>query len=126
MMGRKACQKNRKSCSLIAAEQELCSAVTNVITSAITMPRTDRADISEIVMYYETAQASYSYRPNLHAIVGGNSEASNGHWATKAPHVYAQDGASNVRHPAFASLITSLEWFSTVTRTRCRLGQEAQ
>ena len=61
MMGRKACQKNRKSCSLIAAERELCSAVTNIVTLAITLPRTDRADVGEIVMCYEIVQATYSY-----------------------------------------------------------------
>ena len=125
MMGRTTCLKNRQSCSWIAVEQELFSAVTNVITSATTLPRTDRADIGEIVMSYETVQASYSYWTSLHAIVGCISDASNGHWATKAPHVYAQDGASNMRHIAFASLFTSLEWLRT-TRTCCRLEQEAQ
>ena len=61
MMGRTTYRKNRKSCSWIAVEQELCSAVTDVITSATTLPPTDRADVGEMVLSYEVVQASYSY-----------------------------------------------------------------
>ena len=53
MMGRTMCKTNRKSCSWIAVEQELCSAVTDVIISATTLALTDRADIGEMVMSYE-------------------------------------------------------------------------